>query len=254
MHYAQENPYHEEDAERLIGALAGVVSAHIVTDGAGRMLEIHVLASPELHPKQVVRNVESALSAGLGIQVDRRIVSVAQIRTANGGADRASTMESVPTTKLPVADAADPGPPGEPAPDVSPGPAPATAPERTSDRLEYVRYESHRDEERCRCQVLLRAAEGEVTGSGAGPDTAAGRAEAAARAVFDALGQARPELRLELAGAVISQSRGRSFVIISAYVLQDRGTVPLAGAAVLTRSPEEAAILAALQASNRWSD
>lgn len=245
MHYASENPYHEEDAERLIGALAGVVSAHIVTDGAGRMLEIHVLASPELHPKQVVRNVESALSAGLGIQVDRRIVSVAQIRTANGGAarpstgDAAQTGDTVQTTKRP---------------DTAERPAPAPAADPSSDRLEYIRYESHRDEERCQCRVLLRSVEGEVTGSGVGPDTAGGRAEAAARAVFDALGQARPGLRLELGGAVISQSRGRSFVIISAHVLQDRTTVPLAGAAVLSRSPEEAAILAALQASNRWSD
>lgn len=254
MHYAPESPYRGEDAEQLIGALAGVVSAHIVTDGAGRMLEIHVLAAPELHPKQVVRNVESALSAGLGIQVDRRIVSVAQIRTANGGTVGSASGTAVPTTRSPhpAPEAHGPAPGGDPA--VASGPAPSTSPEPTSDRLEYIRYESHRDEERCQCRVLLRSTEGEVTGSGTGPDTAGGRAEAAARAVFDALGQARTGLRIELGGAVISQSRGRSFVIISAHVLRDRTTVPLAGAAVLSRSPEEAAILAALQATNRWSD
>lgn len=236
---------HEEDAEQLIGALSGVVSAHIVTDATGRMVEIHVLARPNLHPKQVVRNVESALSAGLGIHVDRRIVSVAQIRAtqSNGGASSHATSTGTAGTAdgavatAPDRDDVPSAPPSDP----------------SEDRLEYIRYESHRDEELCRCQVVLRSARDEVIGSGAGPDTATGRAEAAARAVFAALGLAQPSLRVELEGAVISQSRGRNFVIVSAHVVRDRENVPLAGAAILSRSPEEAAILAALQASNRWS-
>ena len=68
------------DAERLLASLTGVVSAHVVAGPEGTLREIHVLATPDLHPKQVVRNVESALSAGLGIHIDRRIVSVAQVR------------------------------------------------------------------------------------------------------------------------------------------------------------------------------
>src|SRR5512134_3863258 len=70
----------EARAERLLSALAGVVSARTIADEFGRLVEIHVLASPDLHPKQIVRNVESALSAGLGVVVDRRIISVAQLR------------------------------------------------------------------------------------------------------------------------------------------------------------------------------
>src|SRR5687767_7318496 len=70
-------PTIEVRAERLLTALAGVVSARAVADDVGRICEIHILANPDLHPKQIVRNVESALSAGLGVVVDRRIVSVA---------------------------------------------------------------------------------------------------------------------------------------------------------------------------------
>lgn len=243
-----DKEFYEEDAEQLIGALSGVVSAHIVTDGTGRMVEIHVLARPDLHPKQVVRNVESALSAGLGIHVDRRIVSVAQIRAtqSNGGAARNAAPDDESDT---VAAGAARDDTASAPDDVAPAPSPGPS----DDRLEYVRYESHRDEELCRCQVVLRSPTDEVTGAGSGPDTATGRAEAAARAVFDALGLAQPSLRVELEGAVLSQSRGRSFVIVSAHVVRDRENVPLAGAATLNRSPEEAAILAALQASNRWS-
>lgn len=268
MTSAHERHFQEEDAEQLLGALAGVVSAHIVTDAAGRMVEIHVLSTPDLHPKQVVRNVESALSAGLGIQVDRRIVSVAQIRTesANG---RRPAAPAAPATAAAAESTPAPGAwvrpdaKGEPV-DASPEsagtglPAPAASgttadPATAGDRLEYVRYEARRAEDRCSCQVVLRSGSREVTGTGEGLDTAVGRAESAARAVLDAIGRARPELRLKLEAAVISSSRGRSFVIVSAHALQGRTTVPLAGAAALNRSPEEAAILATLQASNRWS-
>lgn len=258
----QDQHFHEEDAEKLLGSLAGIVSAHIVTDAAGRMVEIHVLSTPDLHPKQVVRNVESALSAGLGVQVDRRIVSVAQIRTevANGRSAPSgeSAIPGTPSWARPDTDAAPAGPEaGEDAPAETPAETAAeTVAETvgaTTDRLEYVRYEARRSGDLCACEVVLRSSGGEVIGIGEGPDTAAGRAEAAARAVFDGIGRARPDVRLKLEAAVISSSRGRSFVIVSAHSLLDRTTIPLAGAAALHRSPEEAGILAALQASNRWS-
>lgn len=233
------------DAERLLASLAGVVSAHVVTDSTGRFAEIHILSSPDLHPKQVVRNVESALSAGLGIEVDRRIVSVAQIRTplTNGTVH----PESGPK----VAIAADPAPQHAGALDTEPGNA--VKADEPVDRLEFVRFRSRRDAEQCVCEVVLRARDEEVVGTGRGPDTTGGRAEAAARAVFDALDRARRDVRLELEGAVISSASGREYVIVSAHALSHRTMIPLAGAAALVRSAEEAAILAALQASNRWS-
>jgi hypothetical protein len=243
MTSVQEQRYDERDAEALLGALAGIVSAHIVRDATGRMAEIHVLATSEHHPKQVVRNVESALSAGLGIEVDRRIVSVAQIRTETTNGYRDEPAASVAGTDTAEALAVEPDAGATPDSEQEPEPA----------RLEYVRFSARRDAEQCICDVILRTDREEVTGTGRGPDTKLGRAEAAARAVFDAIGHARPEVRLVLEGAALSSSRGRQYVIVSAHTLLDRETVPLAGAAVVSRSPEEAAILAALQASNRWS-
>lgn len=240
-------------AERLLASLAGVVSAHVVTDGAGRIVEIHVLAGAEVHPKQVVRNVESALSAGLGIEIDRRIVSVAQIRTpaAETGDDDGGRMSAERSAD---ALAGGTGPAGRNGKSAALSGADASAGVgRDGTRLEYVKFHAQRGAEGCACDVILRDGERLITGKGSGPDTAAGRAEAAARGVLDAIVQARPGVRLELDGAVISASRGRSYVIVSAHALLDRITVPLAGAAPLARSPEEAGILAALQATNRWS-
>lgn len=225
------------DAEALLASLAGVVSAHVVTEATGRIAEIHVLASAGLHPKQMVRNVESALSAGLGIAIDRRIVSVAQVRSD----DPLGSSNGHPAGS----------PAGEPAgDDGSPEPTPEQDARR---RLEFVRYRSHRQDDRCTCEVVLRGPYGELLGRGTGADTAGGRAEAAALAVLDGIRTARPDLRIELDGASLSSSRGRTFVIVAAHILLDREPVRLAGAAAMTRSPEEAAIIAALQATNRWS-
>lgn len=235
MTSAQDPISRAADAERLLGSLAGVVSAHVVADATGEIVEIHILSSPDLHPKQMVRNVESALSAGLGLTIDRRIVSVAQLRSdidSNGHRPGSARPIDYQDEEHGVEE---------------PGP------QASDHRVEFVRYESRRDTEGCTCEVVLRAGDDEVTGTGAGTDTAAGRTEAAARAVFDGLARARPETRIELEAAIISNSRGRSYVIIAAHAVLHRNSVRLAGAAPLARSPEEAAILAALQAANRWS-
>ena len=243
-----------DDAERLLASLAGIISAHVVTDSVGLPAEIHVLAGPDLHPKQVVRNVESALSAGLGLTVDRRIVSVAQVQ-ADGeqGANNGGPAASAPTAPSPdTPDQGEDRPPAG-ASDRPHVPAESAEPDGGGERLEYVRYNARRDARRCICEVELRSGERRITGSGAGPDTMEGRAEAGAKATVDAIRKARAELRIALDGAVVSNSRGRGFVIVSAHMLLDRNTVRLAGAAAIQRSPEEAAILATLQASNRWS-
>src|SRR5450759_5348539 len=64
-------------AEELILTLPGVVSAKIMESESGSVDQIHVLTTAELTPKQVVRNIESALMAHLAMRVDHRKISVA---------------------------------------------------------------------------------------------------------------------------------------------------------------------------------
>lgn len=42
--------------------------------------EVHILASADRHPMQIVRDVESAVAAHSGIRIDRRVISIAQVR------------------------------------------------------------------------------------------------------------------------------------------------------------------------------
>lgn len=67
------------ELERELCRLPDVSAARIVTDGIGRPVEVHILASGPKHPKQVVRDVQSVALASFGIELDRRIVSVVRL-------------------------------------------------------------------------------------------------------------------------------------------------------------------------------
>jgi len=92
------DPWGVRRAENLLTTLEGVLSARVVTTPLGEVSEIHILAQAGLQPKQVVRNIESALLAHLGVKVDHRKISVAQtadikpIEALEQGAVRAQAL------------------------------------------------------------------------------------------------------------------------------------------------------------------
>ena len=217
----------EVRAQRLLSALGGIVSARAVTDDSGRLAEIHVLASPEFHPKQIVRNIESALSAGLGVLVDRRIISVAQLRSD----------ATTPFLAKPKA------------------PAPSRPEPKQPRRVVYVQYDAKASAPLdSRCRVVLLRGDEELVGSASGVNTPQGRADAAARAVLAALQSGGTLREVGLEGTALIQAHGKTYVLVSARLISARQTRVLTGIATLNRSPEEAAIFAALQATNRIAE
>jgi hypothetical protein len=237
MPFAERPTYPESAIESLIAALRGVLAARVSLDDAGQIAEIHVLAAEQLHPKQMVRNIESALSAGLGLSVDRRIISIAQVRSDDPDGFEADDA---------------------PAPQVPHGAVQEEARGRDAGmaaRYVFVGYDSRTQPDLdAACRVTIRRGSEVISGSGAGPSTPLGRAQAAARAVFSAIAAARQDQALGLEGVTLVENHGRAFVLVAANAAEGRHAVPLTGAAALHRSPEEAAILASLQATNRWSE
>lgn len=226
----------ESEIEGLITALRGVLAARVTLGTLGDIEEIHVLAAEQLHPKQIVRNIESALSAGLGLSVDRRIISVAQVR---GDDAEAYVPDDAPAPQVPQPDPHGPG---------------LSRDEKIAVRYVFVGYDSRTQPDlEAACRVTIRRGSEVISGTGTGPSTRLGRAQAAARAVFSAIGAARQDHTLGLEGVTLVESHGRDFVLIAANAAAGRESLPLTGAAALHRSPEEAAILASLQATNRWS-
>ncbi|HHV78105.1 MAG TPA: hypothetical protein GXX40_00585 [Firmicutes bacterium] len=81
------------ELEEIIHRLPGVLSGKVIVNDWGAIEEIHVLASSDKNPKQLVRDIESALAAKWGIKLDHRKISVAQLELA-------SPIQSAETVQL----------------------------------------------------------------------------------------------------------------------------------------------------------
>ncbi|MDO8684369.1 MAG: hypothetical protein Q7N50_12895 [Armatimonadota bacterium] len=68
------------EVESAICQLRDVISARVIAGQNGAIEEIHVLTESTRPPKQIVRDIESALMARLGVQIDHKKVSVAQVQ------------------------------------------------------------------------------------------------------------------------------------------------------------------------------
>ena len=250
MMSADENPAADHEIERLLRSLEGVVSARVVADRGGHLEAIHILSLPALHPKQVVRNVESAMSAGLGMVVDRRLISVAQLRDAPTDLEQADKQFQ---EAAPAADSESGI--GTPRPARSSAPAILPEPEQPRGRLVYMSYDARtQPNHEVVCRVTVRREKEQYTGAATGTTTPLGRAQTAARALFSAITAGREIDNFVLDDVGLIQASGRSFVLVAAHAIHGRDPQPLTGVALLSRAPEEAAILASLQPVNRWTE
>jgi hypothetical protein len=207
-------------AEELITSLSGVMSARIVADRSGGIEEVHVLTTPEIQPKQMVRNVESALMAQLGLKVDHRKISVAQ------------TAEMKPIQVLEreaVAEAA------------------------SRRKLVFVDMviESPRPR-RVTVRVLLKANGQELEGAEEGVDEARSRVQLAARAAVKAMEKELEESGVVLEGVRVVEAFDRKIVLAAVQGVSGRNSQLLVGTCEVKESAEQAAVLAVMDATNRW--
>jgi hypothetical protein len=239
MTNSSTNSVSADEIEQLLGSLNGVRSARVLIEEPGRIDEIHVLCSPALQTKQVVRNIESALSAGLGIHIDRRIVSVAQLREELGDLGRAP---ATPASRAAAAIAAAPEGTTAPAPRASEPVTPsaetaaagaarqrraraAVPPGAAPKRFVFVGFDARTQAGTTHCRVTLRRGRRELEGHSSGPNTGQGRASAAAEALFDAVARADDVGRITLDGAVVVELATRPFVLVSAVGADGRAGV-----------------------------
>lgn len=91
------------DVERALCRIPHVSNAHVVLDDRDAVLELHIVATPGKHPKQVVRDVQSLARAAFGVEVDRHVVSVVQLEDedpAPGGAEPSAAPDPLGRTLL----------------------------------------------------------------------------------------------------------------------------------------------------------
>ena len=213
-------------AEELLATLQDVVSARIVSDSTGAIESIHVLVMGTTTPKQVVRNVESALMAHLGMRVDHRKISVAT------------------TVRRPVS-----SPEGVAVVEQKAEPVAAVG---RALYFEDVEVRGSRAKGMA-CKVTLRRGKEQFVGEAEGLESEKSRVEIAARAALAAIALCDGgELQLSLEGAKVIEAFDRELVLVGVLVRQGRSTLLLAGSCEVKESLETASVLAVLNATNRW--
>jgi len=203
------DPWGVKRVENLLTTLTSVLSARVVVTPQGEVSEIHVLTQNDVDAKRVVRNIESALMAQLGMRIDHRKISVAQTADVR-------PIEVVVFQGLEVRPA-----------------------ERQQRVLVHVKL-SFQD----------RQAEAHEQGT----DTPRNRVEAAARAAAACLDELLPDNSIALEGAQIIDAFDRKFVLVAVHGLGGREAQLLTGTCEIRESAEQSAVLAVLDATNRWVD
>ncbi len=67
-----------KELEDIISRIDGVRAVKVVEDN-DKVKEIHVIAKEDKSPKQVVRDIETAVFALTGYKIDRKVISIAQL-------------------------------------------------------------------------------------------------------------------------------------------------------------------------------
>lgn len=68
-----------EEMEYFLNSIKSVVSSKVISDSNNEICEIHVLADNSRHSKQIARDIRTALLSKFNVDVDYKIISVAQI-------------------------------------------------------------------------------------------------------------------------------------------------------------------------------
>ena len=222
---AMPDPWGVRRAENLLTSLEGILSARVVTTPLGEVSEVHVLAQAGLQAKQLVRNIESALLAQLGLKIDHRKISIAQ--TAEMKPIEALEQQVVRDQVL-----------------------------RRAVLFENLTVAPGRRPHRISISVTLSFRDMTETAEEESSDTPRSRVEAAAKAAVTVLDRLLSDSQASVAleGARILDAFDREFAFVGVQKLGGRDSVLLTGTAAIKESAERAAVFAVLDATNRWTE
>jgi hypothetical protein len=211
-----------ERIEEVLRTLPEIQAAKVTCDSHGAITEIHLVAPESVNPKATVRNVESLLKAALGLDVDHRVISVAQVRM-----DEALKAPLWSRTARP-----------------------ASIPSRV--RFIEVNFTSEAPF-KVRAQVVLEWGGESFSGTAVDTSTARSRPRLAARATCDALESfLERNIAFSLEHFQILDTPVGSVALACLRNLTREGRQrTLVGSALIEDDPNQAAVLAVLDALNR---
>lgn len=242
-------------AQEVILRIRDVRSCRVVTDGSGAVSEIHVVSTGDRQPKMIARDVVAILKVELDLDVDYRKIGVVLM-------DREPGEEARPASETPAREAprvfpwdeavreAHSPPAGEEASVPTAGEAGLEIVEDFT-RIGYRGFKVTIDRDRVTAEVTLARDGLEVTGSNEGErggPVYAAIARAAVRALAELLDE---DFRLCLSEIREIELTGRKALIAVVDVVGGREAGSFSGCAFAGADPNEAAVLAVLDAVNR---
>jgi hypothetical protein len=206
-----------QDLEEELCRLGGVLAVRVVGDRKGRPVEVHVLSDQTKPPKQTVRDVRAVAQTVFGLEIDHRIVSVAQF----GSGDSAESSR--------------------------PGHASRGA---ARVRVASVRFDT--EAVRARSQVVLIDGDREHTGYSEGSVAAIARPQLVATAALDALRHIDPAAdAIHLAVADVTRVGKNRIALVTVVYVEPQAELLVSGSAIVRRDRDEAVARALLDATNR---
>jgi hypothetical protein len=204
------------DLEDELCRLTGVHAVRVVGDRSGRPIEVHVLSDPSKPAKQTVRDVRAVAQTVFGIELDHRIVSVAQLNTND---------ENTPVgIELP----------------------------RAAERARVGAINIEAVGLRAQVRVVLVENDREVTGYAEGSVASAARPQLVAAAALDAVRQSEPAAEaIHITSAEISRIGSNRVAVVTVVYVDPPSELVVSGSAVVRRDRDDAVARALLDATNR---
>jgi hypothetical protein len=245
-------------AEALLRELPSVIGACVREDVHGHPREIHLLVRAGPNPRHLAYDVRDLLEERLGIPIDQRVISIAQLapgkRPGPMLAGGAAASDAPAPAVAPEASAT-----AAPVVDEVAGAEPAgqddEAAEPTEPRLLFTGISTESMDNRVRIRISLDFNGTEHRGEAAGLDTAAARLHTCAAATLQAVDRTcAGRARFEVEQISVVRAFEREYVLISSMVSSPylgRRPIALVGAHPVELDGESAVALAALKAVNR---
>ena len=219
-----ERIHTKEAAESVLRELPSVLGAFVREDVNGRPREVHLLVAPGPNVKLLAQDVRDLLEERLGVPVDQRVISIAQLaeEIAEFGD---STIEDLTEPVLP------------------------------EERTRFVGVEAESRDQRVVVRCRLQHGDTTFDGEATEMDVGNGRARAAVAATLKAASQiANGQFRMEIESVSTVRAFDRDYVLVSVIAGAarfGRGLMHLVGAQPVEHDIESAAALATLKAVNR---
>lgn len=232
-------------AEAVLRELPSVIGAFVREDVHGHPREIHLLVRSGPNPRHLAYDVRDLLEERLGIPVDQRVISIAQL--APGREPGPILARKAGVADAGAAEAADAATPA--------GSAPEPEQPASDARVRFTAITVESIEKRVRIRVALALDDEEYAGEELGLDTEPARMRTAAGATLQAVdATCVGRARFEVEHVSLVRAFERDYVLVTVMVSSaflGRKPIPLVGAQPVELDVESAAALAALKAVNR---